>query len=808
MPSPSAARPAPPRVRRRYFILAGLLIALVVAAAYRNSLHVGFYFDDRQAITDNDSITTLWPPWRALSPPNVHVAGALGRPMVNLSLAVNYQIAKSLTDQHDGEGGDGLAVENYHVTNIIFHIIAAWLLLAVLYRTLLQPALAPRFGRDAFGLAFFIALIWAAHPLLSEVVTCVIQRNEAMVAVFYLLALYCFIRSVDSPRARWWQQGAVAACFCGVATKELMFSAPIMILLYDRTFVAGSLGAAWAKRRIFYGQMMSSWILLAVLMYGAGQRGGTVGFGLVEMPWWTYSLKQCQAIVHYFQLTFWPHPLVMDYGTEVIRDFFKVWPQALLLAGMLGATGWALWRRPVLGLAGAWIFIILAPSSSIVPLTTQTMAEHRMYLPLVPFVIFVVLLAYSLLGRNSFLPLGSLAILLATMSFVRNKDYASELSIWTLTAQEVPNSERAHYNLGWVLIGQERYKDAIPEFAAAIKIKPDYGDAHDNLGLCYIRQGDDAGAAVEFQRALQIDDKDFQSHYNLGCAYLDQSDWDGALAEFRAAVQYNPEYADAQASLGSTLLHFGEYARAVAPLEAAVKLDPKNTATWTDYGDTLVKLHRSLEAVTAYEKVVALGSAPAEIHKKLGVAYATAGQYARALIEDAAAVRLAADDAEAHYLYGSHLSANGQNDRAAAEFSAAIALQPNYPEAENSLGSVLLLLNRAPEAEAAYQEALRLKPDFSEAHYNLGTLYFKTSKLAGADAAARLTDAERELRRALQINPDYAEAHNNLGSVLVEQGRFNEALVHYGEALRINPDYTDAQHNRDALQKALDQQGN
>jgi tetratricopeptide (TPR) repeat protein len=726
---------------------------------------------------------------------------------VNLSLAVNYQIAKSLTDKHDGEGGDGLAVENYHVTNIVFHILAAWLLLAVLYRTLRQPALAPRYGRDAFGLAFFMALIWAAHPLLSEVVTCVIQRNEAMVAIFYLLALYCFIRSVGSPRERWWQQGAVAACFFGVATKELMFSAPIIILLYDRTFVAGSFHAAWTKRRIFYGQMISSWVLLAALMYGAGQRGGTVGFGL-DMPWWTYALKQCQAVVHYFQLAFWPQPLVMDYGTAVIKNFFAVWPQALILAGLLGATGWALWRRPLLGLAGAWVFIILAPSSSIVPLTTQTMAEHRMYLPLVPFVIFAVLFAYTLLGRNSFLPLGSLAILLATMSFVRNKDYASELSIWTLTAKQVPNSERAHYNLGWVYIGLERYQDAVPEFQAAIKIKPDYGDAHDNLGLCYIRLGDNAGAAVEFHKALQIDEKDFQSHYNLGCVYLDQSDWDGALAEFQAAVKYNPDYADAQASLGSALLHFGETQEALDPLQTAVKLDPKNPVTWTDLGDTLVKLDRPLEALAAYEKVAALGSASVEIHKKLAVAYAAENQMPRALSEDEAALQLTPDDAEAHYLYGSHLANDGQNNQAVAEFTQAVALRSDYPEAENSLGSVLLLLNRAKEAEAAYQEAIKLKSDFAEAHFNLGTLYFKASKLAGADKPARLTDAEKELRRALQINPDYAEAHNNLGGVLLEEGRDPEALTHYNEALRLKPDYADARHNRDALQKALNQAGN
>jgi tetratricopeptide (TPR) repeat protein len=815
-----------------------LFIAVIIALAYSNSLLVPFYFDDREAITENDSITTLWPSfdehglhWDAISPPNVHVAGALGRPLVNLSLAVNYQIAKSLSaednkkilallGQHyeDSQSKDdaynGLAVWNYHVLNIIFHIIAAWILLGVVRRTLLQPALAPRFGADAFGLAFCTAAIWAAHPLLTEVVTCVIQRNEAMVGIFYLLALYCFIRSVASTQARWWRFGAVAACYLGVATKELMFSAPIIILLYDRTFVAGSFRTAWIERRGFYGAMISSWALLGFLMYSAGQRGGTVGFNL-DMTWWAYAFKQCQAVVHYFYLAFWPHPLVMDYGADAITNFWLVWKQAIILTVLVGATIWALWRKPAIGLAGAWIFLILAPSSSIVPLTTQTMAEHRMYLPLVPFVLLVVLGLYRFAGRWGFLPLSALALLLAALSYSRNRDYgaelssqpyASELKIWTITAKQVPLNKRARYNKGWSLIGLGRYAEAIPEFKAAIAIDPNYGDAHDNLGLCYIRLSDYPNAMSEFREALRIDNKDYQSHFNLGCAYLDQNDWNNALEEFRAAVEYDASYADAQASYGSVLLHFGRAEEALAPLHAATYLDPKNSQSWTDYGDALTRASRPREAIAAYQKVISLASTEpdtADIHKKLAVAFAADNQLEHALDEDAAATSLDASDPEAHYLYGSHLVALGRNEQAVAEFNQAIALRADYPEADNSLGSAQVFLQHFSEAELAYQAAIKSQSDFEEAHFNLGTLYFKESKLPGADSAAKLAAAENELRRTLQINPDYAEAHNTLGSVLVDEGRSAEALQHFQDAVRLNPHFTDAQHNLDALQAAL-----
>ncbi|HTB63253.1 MAG TPA: tetratricopeptide repeat protein [Opitutales bacterium] len=837
-PPPPALRAGPSRLQ---LALAGLFIAVIIALAYSNSLLVPFYFDDREAITENDSITTLWPSfdehgmhWNAISPPNEHVAGALGRPLVNLSLAVNYQIAKSLSaadnkkilgllgqkyadSQSKEDDHNGLAVWNYHVLNIIFHIIAAWLLLGVVRRTLLQPALAPRFGADAFGLAFCAAAIWAAHPLLTEVVTCVIQRNEAMVGIFYLLALYCFIRSANSDQARWWRFSAVAACYLGVAAKELMFSAPIIILLYDRTFVAGTFRKAWIERRGFYGAMISSWALLGFLMYSAGQRGGTVGFNLDMTPW-SYALKQCQAVVHYFYLAFWPHPLVMDYGADIITNFWLVWRQAIILTVLVGCTFWALWRKPAIGLAGAWIFLILAPSSSIVPLTTQTMAEHRMYLPLVPFVLLVVLGLYRFAGRSSFLPLGALALLLAALSYSRNRDYGAELSsqpyaseykIWSVTAKQLPLNKRAQYNKGWSLIGQDRYEEAIPAFKAAIAIDPNYGDAHDNLGLCYIRLSEYDLAISEFRKAIAIDkteNKDYQSHFNLGCAYLDQNDWSGALDEFKIAVDIDASYADAQASYGSVLLHFGRAEEAITPLYAATLLDPKNASTWTDYGDALTRADRPAEAISAYQKVIVLtksGAGSADIHKKLAVAYAANGQLDDATDEDTAAATLDHTDAEPHYLLGSHLVALGRPEEAMAEFTKAISLRSDYPEAENSLGSVLVFLNRPDEAELAYKVAIKSSPDFQEAHFNLGTLYLKASKQPGADSAAKLASAEQEIRRAIEINSDYAEAHNTLGSILLDQGKTNEALQEFQQAVRLDATFTDAKHNLDALQAAL-----
>jgi Tfp pilus assembly protein PilF len=568
--------------------LACLVIALAAWAAYSNTFGVPFYFDDRQAVTDNETIRHL--NFEALIPPSEHAAGAIGRPLVNLSLAINYAIS-----------GDD--VRGYHELNLIFHILAAWLLFGVMRRTLRLSPLAETFGDASLPLAFFIALLWSVHPLLTETVTCVAQRTESMVAVFYLLTFYCFVRSVDSPREKWWQAGAIAACFFGVAAKEVMVTAPLLVLVYDRTLVAGTFHAAWAARRKFYAGMVASWILLAILMLCADQRGGTVGFGLGMSPW-AYALKQCEAIIHYLRLAFWPNPLVIDYGTDVVHNITDVWWQALLLLALLAGTVYALCKRPVLGLAGAWVFVILAPSSSFVPLTTQTEAEHRMYLPLMAIVTLLVLGVYTWAGRRSYPLWALLALSLGLATFTRNTDYRTELSMWTVTAQQRPGSSRAHYNLACALIANNDFRRAAPELILTLKIDPDYADAHCNLGLCDTRLGDTRRAIAEYRIATQIDPDHVQANYNLGCAYVELGKLPSAMGRFRTASQLDPSYGDAFVGYGTALVHMNEPAQAIKPLEAALKLEPDNVALLDNYGSALLSLGHRDAALAAFNEAL------------------------------------------------------------------------------------------------------------------------------------------------------------------------------------------------------------
>jgi hypothetical protein len=106
-----------------------------------------------------------------------------------------------------------------------------------------------------------------------------------------------------------------------MATKEVMASAPLMVLLYDRTFIAGTFRESWQRRRLLYALLGGSWLLLASLIAsGGGNRSGIAGFG-VGVPWWEYWLTQCIAIVHHLRLAVWPVDLWRDTVTKRPENF-------------------------------------------------------------------------------------------------------------------------------------------------------------------------------------------------------------------------------------------------------------------------------------------------------------------------------------------------------------------------------------------------------------------------------------------------------------------------------------------------------
>ena len=699
-------------VRRAFELppwLGAVLIVAAVVLAWSNSLFGPFVLDDESSIRANESIRDL-ASFRWLTPPATLGETVSGRPMLNFSFALNYAFA-------------GLDVRWYHITNVAIHALAALALFGVVRRTILRSAKVDHGRSGAVWVALAASAVWAVHPLQTGAVTYVVQRAESLAGFFYLLTLYCFIRSVEArARSVRWTIGSVVACLLGMATKETVVTAPIVVLLYDRLFVAGSFGVAWRNRWRTYMAFAVTWFVLGVLVLTNSGRGGSAGLGSSISPW-SYLLTQCQAIVRYGTLAYWPTRQVFDYGAGTVSGVREVVPELLLLCVVVGATVWSLWRNRVEGFVLACIFLALAPSSSFVPVATQTIAEHRMYLALAPMILITALGGRALMRWPRALGVGIsfLVLALGLATFSRNRVYQSELTLWQDTVDKVPHNPRAHNNLGIALANAGRTEEAQTHYLQAISLQPNHAFAH----------------------------------FNLGNSFVMQRKWAEAEVHFNAALAADSHYVNARINLGQTLMQLGRNAEAVAQFRAALKDDNSAQDARTNLASLLIADGKLDEAVTLLREVLSAAPELVEAHYHLGCALEKQGQSTAAEIEFRAAVRLKPELAVGHLALGNLAKGSGDIATAEACYRQAIRLDSNLAEAQFALGNILAQQQQFDVAMSAYRQALVVDPSHIQARNNLANCQLVTGRLGDAIAnyeeVLRVRPQDEAVRQNLEI---------------------------------------------------------
>ena len=478
-----------------------LVILLAGVAAYANSFSGPFIYDDLSSIPQNPHVRELWPVGEAVSaPPNTT---ASGRPIVSLTLALNYATG-------------GLKVGGYHAFNLGLHLLSALLVFGIVRRTLESAIFDHRFDSSGRWLALAVAVLWTVHPLQTDSVTYVIQRTGLLMGSFYLLTLYCAIRGWGSSHHRTWFSAAVLACALGMGSKEAMVTAPLMVLLYDRTFVTGSFASALRRHWSLYVGLGLTELFLAALL-ASDPRAETVGFGH-GMSAWTYLKIQTQVIAWYLRLCFWPKPLIILHDWPEPAGILSWLMPGLLVLALLALTVWQLVRRWGWGFVGAWFFLILAPTSSFVPIVTEPAAERRMYLPLAAAIVLVVVGGDWVLRKaGTRRPVGrwtlagfrgglvvTAAALLGYGTAQRNEDYRTELAIWADALRHYPDSPDVLSAAATALFREGRFDKAVLHYSRSLELRPDHAETRYNLANALVEEGDVEGALDHYAEAVRL----------------------------------------------------------------------------------------------------------------------------------------------------------------------------------------------------------------------------------------------------------------------------------------------------------------
>jgi len=601
---PSAA----PAIRRRWVPQAVALAILFTAgvACYHNSFECPQVFDGVTYITS--TLENIWR-WHGLGQ---------NRPVGIASFALNY-------------AWHGQRVWGYHAVNLAIHVAAAWLLFGIARHTLGRGRLAKRYAAHAWGLALAISLLWLVHPLDTESVTYIYQRLESLMGMFYLATLWCFVMSLDSAKPGWWRAASVVCCALGMGSKEAMVTAPLIVLWYDRAFAADGWREIFSRRGKYYAALAGTWGILAALMIADRQSYSEAGLLQVEgLSPLTYALSQPGVILHYLQLSFWPDPLCLDYDWPVARGAAEIVLPALAIGALVALALWAAWRWPAWGFLGGCFFLILAPTSSVVPIKDLAF-EHRMYLPLAAVVAIVVMLAFEgwqrlaprLVDAGGQTPpvvrivpafaLFAVAIALGCRTVVRNADYGSELAIWRQTARERPTNARAHGNLGKALAEAGDLPAAIAELKTSIDLDPGNSDAYWMLGDYQCDNKDYRAAIDAFTQAVEVHRHSAAATarrsgaIQLSKYYLDRAeaysmlhDYRSTIADCNRAVELVPDAAVWYFKRACIQGRFARHELAAKDFSKAIKLNPKYTQAYLGRAEANLRLGQRELAIRDY----------------------------------------------------------------------------------------------------------------------------------------------------------------------------------------------------------------
>jgi Flp pilus assembly protein TadD len=643
-------------------LLAGLAVVTAALLGYARTLDAPYVFDDVRNISENPAVR-----WERIGLDELRRAAfesPTARPVSYFSFGVQYAL---------GAERPGL-----RVANLAIHAANGLLVLALAlgtYRRAAQlPGTSPRLADPAVAvpLAALAGVLFVVHPIQTQAVTYLVQRMASLATLFYLAALWLWLRGGEStrPGARLrWRGLAVTSGLAACGAKEIAVMLPFAVWLYEATFLRDD---STRRKRLRLAGLAAYALCVAGLVFAA-TRGladfESQPFGLLERLW-----SAPRVLSLYASLLVLPLPSRQNLLHDLPASVSWIDPPSTALAALAWITLCALAIRtrrrvPFASFAIAWALLHLALESSFLPLAL--VFEHRLYLPMVGLAIALPPLGLQLLGsprRTLAVGLGlALALLAATIA--RNEIWRDPVVLWRDVVAKSPTSERGHNELGLALQSAGEASQARAAFERAFQIDPSWAEPLTHLGWLLHREGDlDAGerllleavalepgyarawhalglvrlaqdqpaeAADLLARAVELSPRDATLRSRHAAALARASRPADARAQWLEALRIDPRRHDVHAQLGELALVEGHATSARDHLRAAVQGEPRslaarNNLAWLLATTSDPEVRDPAAAVVLAEALAQEAGQDAGVLDTLAAAYAADGQLERA----------------------------------------------------------------------------------------------------------------------------------------------------------------------------------
>ncbi|MDY6905810.1 MAG: tetratricopeptide repeat protein [Thermodesulfobacteriota bacterium] len=703
------------------FVISGVII-LLGTLIYANTFHVPFIFDDIHNIKENSLIRlTTITPGKILQLKNSPCPHRL---IANFSFALNYFF-------HDYN------VFGYHLINLIIHLITGLLVFLTARQTLRLT------GTDDRFIPALAAVLWLVNPVHTQSVTYIVQRMTAMATMFYLLALFLYIKARlmqhDLPKKKAAHillfAGCALAGLLGLGSKEIAATLPLFLFIYEWFFFQ-DLNGQWVKQRLLWiGIACLAFLAIAAvylgtspvekILKGYGHRDFTLGQRLLTEP---------RIILYYLSLLVFPHPdrLNLNYDISVstsLIDPATTLLSILTLSGLFVVTMVAAPKNRLLAFAILWFLGNLVIESSF--LSLELIFEHRTYLPSI-FIIIVLttaLLTSSRIRNTGITALCVTIVVFCYWTYQRNQVWADKVSLWKNCSDKAPGSPRPYINMASALMESGDMARAKTLFQKALQLDPSNDAAHKEYGLLLLEEGFTDQAIDHFRKSIVLNPRNIAAYNNLGYALLRKNQTPKAISALEKARHLNPYIPEVHYNLAKAYLQNDHttttFDTAEKAFQEAISLDPLYYKAFNDLGALYLLTGQTDKAVHVLNEAIRINPEYAPAHKNMALTLNRQGNASQALHHILEACRIAPNIPGFHITAGDMLMTQGKTEDAQHHYSKALSLAGGSPRQILRIGNHYAGAGLYSQAVQAYQKLAALMPDNPAVFYNLACLYAK-----------------------------------------------------------------------------------
>ena len=567
---------------------------LFAFALYSNTLKHAYVLDDNDNFTKNTVITkgvqaipTILKTTYRYGTNNL--SDNIYRPLSQIMFAIEWQISPN---------DPSLS----HLINVFFYALSCLLLFIVLGKYMRKVHVI---------IPLAITLLYAAHPIHTEVIANIKSRDEIMSFFFLMLSLRALYTWFT--KAKWWSLlVSMLLLFLALMSKEgvitMLVLFPIMGFYFTdaktKTILTGSfillipaiIYFIIRQTIITKYSVSSTFLIVDNMLVGAHSPA-------------THFATAIMLLGKYLLLSIIPYQLISDYSfnqipiVDLANPMFII--SLLIYIFILIYVIKNSIKKNMIVFGLLFFLITISLYSNIAIQIGTSFAERLMFLPslglCIAFVFFISHLIKAVTDNkdNEFInvlrlkPLFSIIILLILMTFivktlVRASEWRNETTLFSNDVERSPNS--AHMRLYWglTLVDNALKEDetaktitmqkAIEQFQKGLTIYPKYADCYEQLGLAYYRLKDPAKAMTFYNEALKINPKKAVTWNNVGVIYVEQGNYLKAQEAYTKAIAINPRYTQAYLSLGSALGATAKYEEAIVEFKKCLQLDPSNVS--------------------------------------------------------------------------------------------------------------------------------------------------------------------------------------------------------------------------------------